>query len=199
MKSTAEQITENDRFNLDERIVIIWYLQLLIPSIILAGISLIAGQIVESSSIVFWFLILILIINIIYLIFVILRYKHYTYYFTSSGIVIKYGIIRLDRHVIPYSGIQNINITKSVTDRIFGIGCLKIETASNDVLSQEYLLPGLNTAQYRKVVEYIMEKRKFKSNDTNAHADSNSVLSAIQELTREVKDLKTVLSNKKDK
>ncbi len=188
-------IVEEKRYSPDKIIIASWYLNVFLFSAIIMIINFILIRALNLQAFLF-ISSAIIIANAVYILALILRYMHNIYYFTSDGIVIKQGIIRLERYVIPYDGIQNMNIIKSASDRIFGIACLKIETASKDLLSQEYNISGLRSDQYRKIVEYIMKKKGAGHKKID---EKDNVLEAIKELTLEIKGLKTVLSNKKGK
>ena len=66
-----------------------------------------------------------------YLLWVELRYRNYIYYFTKGEIVVKRGILRIERIVIPYTKIQNVNVSRSLIEQLFGLATVKIETAGS--------------------------------------------------------------------
>ncbi len=66
-----------------------------------------------------------------YLIWVELRYRNYIYYFTKGEIVVKRGILRIERIVIPYTKIQNVNVSRSLIEQLLGLATVKIETAGS--------------------------------------------------------------------
>ncbi len=80
----------------------------------------------------------------------------------------EYGVIHKFNVTIPHSQIQNVNITRSLTDRILGLAKIDIETAgSSGVIQKEIVgtrssraeahLPGITLAQAKEVHDVLME------------------------------------------
>ncbi|MFX0143279.1 MAG: PH domain-containing protein [Candidatus Hodarchaeota archaeon] len=87
--------------------------------------------------------------------------KLYTYEVLENNIIIRHGVFTKKRVTIPYSRIQNINISNGVFDRIFNIYTVKVETAGasgtgggggGGYIRPEGLIPGLEDP-------YIIENR----------------------------------------
>ncbi|MFX1429993.1 MAG: PH domain-containing protein [Promethearchaeota archaeon] len=87
--------------------------------------------------------------------------KLYTYEVLENNIIIRHGVFTKKRVTIPYSRIQNINISNGVFDRLFNIYTVKVETAGasgtgggggGGYIRPEGLIPGLEDP-------YIIENR----------------------------------------
>ena len=81
-----------------------------------------------------------------------LTYHFYRYELTEEGFRKELGVIIKKYVTIPYERIQNVNIERSLLERIFGLSALKIFTAGSGGSGRfgaEGLLPGLsrNTAE----------------------------------------------------
>lgn len=91
-----------------------------------------------------------------YLVWLELRYQYYKYYLTDREILIRKGVIRHERTVIPYDKVQNVNVSRSIFERLLGLATLKIETAGTNPGEAEGLLPGVG--HYRELVDEILEQ-----------------------------------------
>jgi putative membrane protein len=60
----------------------------------------------------------------------VLRYLTVQYWVESETLIIKTGLINVQRRTIPVSKIQNINLKRNVIHRLMGVAEVKIETAS---------------------------------------------------------------------
>ena len=78
--------------------------------------------------------------------------KMFSFEILESDIIIRHGVFNRIRATIPYSRIQNINITNGVFDRIYKLFTVKIETAGSSaaaasaksgVARPEGYIPGL--------------------------------------------------------
>ncbi len=90
-----------------------------------------------------------------------LSVANYGYELSEDGFKKESGILAKRYVAIPYSKVQNIDIYRSVVDRLLGLSTLIIQTAgiSGQVMS-EGLLPGLSAQEAVKVREEILKKVK---------------------------------------
>lgn len=98
-----------------------------------------------------------------------LVYNHFWFDIEKLRLDIEYGIIH-KRHVsVPFSEIQNVNITRSLIDRTLGIAKLEIESAGStgttkrDVIGgtkskAEGFLPGLSMKDALNFHDMILQK-----------------------------------------
>lgn len=100
----------------------------------ITGIVLILFIIVASVEIVSSFtafsLISIPIYFIVLFLFARLSYKNYRYEVSEDAFVMEFGILQKQKISILFDRIQNINIQRSVLDRMLGLAHLDIETAA---------------------------------------------------------------------
>lgn len=137
-----------------------------------------------------------------YLIWVELRYRNYTYYLTDMGIIIKKGVLRHERISIPFYRVQNVNVSRSIFERVLGLATIKIETAGTNPGEAEGVIPGV--ANYRKVVEEILEmiEHKRHTSQQKKHVDVEMLVSEIATLKEELHKLReenAMLKNRETK
>lgn len=96
-----------------------------------------------------------------------LAYNNFLFSVDESGFSKEYGVINKSQASIPYSRIQNVNITRSLSDRVFGLARIDIETAgtssskTKDIIGGSYSsaeghLPGLTLKQAKKVHDILL-------------------------------------------
>ncbi|MHA1729654.1 MAG: PH domain-containing protein [Promethearchaeota archaeon] len=89
--------------------------------------------------------------------------KNFSYKINERFIVIHSGVFTRKKVTLPFSRIQNINITQGVFDRIFNLYTVKIETASasgaanqgGGVIHPEGYIPGLKSPEH---IEKVINK-----------------------------------------
>lgn len=107
-------------------------------------------------------------IFILYL-FASLAHNYFYYWIDENGFNTEYGIIQKRNVSIPFNKIHNVNITRSLSDRILGLARIEVETSGNALLQKsniiggnvtaaEGLLPGLTLKQAKKVHDILLEK-----------------------------------------
>lgn len=105
---------------------------------------------------------------IIYLIAVVV-YNHFHFSVEDEGLRIEYGIINKRHVTVPFRQIQNVNITRTLIDRILGIGKLEIESAGSshgvkkDIVGgtrskAEGFLPGLTMKEAEHLHDLLLQK-----------------------------------------
>ncbi len=102
----------------------------------------------------------VLFIGLVYL-FAYLWWKNYSYELKPETFEKHYGVISLRNTNIPYERIQNINISRPLISRIFGLSQLQIQTAGNSgVVGAEGRLPGLKVDVAEKVRDELIRRAK---------------------------------------
>jgi uncharacterized membrane protein YdbT with pleckstrin-like domain len=87
--------------------------------------------------------------------------KNYSYQLTDDVFVKNYGIIMLRNTSIPYDRIQNINIRRPLSSRIFGLSMLEIQTAGNSgVVLAEGRLPGIDKHEAEVLRDSLLKLAK---------------------------------------
>ncbi|HZM64433.1 MAG TPA: PH domain-containing protein [Candidatus Saccharimonadales bacterium] len=96
-------------------------------------------------------------------------YNHFYFSVESEGLRIEYGIINKRHVTIPFQQIQNVNITRTLIDRILGIGKLEIESAGSTFPDKrevvggtrskaEGFLPGLTMKEAEHLHDLLLQK-----------------------------------------
>ncbi len=154
------------------------------------------------------FLILYLLIIGLYWIWLGIVYENITYYLTDDEIVIKSGVFKVDRIVIPFDKIQNVNITRSVLERLLNIATIKIETAGGREEYAEGVLEGIEEyaelaneiirrVDLKKELRKIKEKSK-ESSEKEKKDRLNELFEEIQFIKSELKRLRKEINYKKN-
>jgi uncharacterized membrane protein YdbT with pleckstrin-like domain len=104
----------------------------------------------------------------IYLIAVVV-YNHFVFSVEDEGLRIEHGIVNKRHVTIPFRQIQNVNITRTLIDRMLGLGKLEIESAGashaerRDVVGgtrskAEGFLPGLTMKEAEHLHDMLLQK-----------------------------------------
>lgn len=102
--------------------------------------------------------------------------NNYTYELSADVFNKNYGIIMLRNTSIPYDRIQNINIRRPLSSRIFGLSMLEIQTAGNSgMVTAEGRLPGLDKHEAEVLRDDLLKLAK-QSNQKNHGQTHNTGL-----------------------
>ncbi len=93
-----------------------------------------------------------------------LSYRFYKYELTEDGFKKELGVIYKKYVIIPYDRIQNVDITRGIIARIFGLSNLYIQTAGTSVSRAEGKLPGLSKKDAEEVRDNLLYKVKQSKN-----------------------------------
>ncbi len=117
-----------------------------------------------------WFILALPIYLVSILIGTFLTYNNFTFEINSKGLVIKSGVIHRSEVSLPYDQVQNVNIERTLFDRILGLSKLSIETAgsaqgniSNGTtnaggkIKAEAYLPGLHLDIAKKIHDLLID------------------------------------------
>jgi uncharacterized membrane protein YdbT with pleckstrin-like domain len=99
-----------------------------------------------------------------------LTYNNFTFEINSRGLEIVSGVIHKAEVSLPYDQVQNVNIERTLFDRILGLSKLSIETAGNaqgnisngttyagGKIKAEAYLPGLSLNQAKKIHDLLID------------------------------------------
>lgn len=87
-----------------------------------------------------------------------LKYTNFVYEIGAGGITIESGILAKNKVVIPYKSIQNVDIPRSLFDRMLGLSNIKIQTAADSGV-HEGVIPGLDSEQADKIQKKILSHK----------------------------------------
>jgi len=115
-----------------------------------------------------WGTIAILVFFFMIFIIAFLNYLYFWYEVTEDGLNMKYGIIFQKHITVPYSGIQNVNIERSLADMILGVARVSIETAGSPSQNpinaiggykakSEAYIPGLSLAKAKVLHDLLVD------------------------------------------
>jgi membrane protein YdbS with pleckstrin-like domain len=104
-----------------------------------------------------------------------LSYDNYYFTIDETGFQKEYGIIHKNQVSIPYHQIQNVNIVRTLLDRMLGLSRIHIETAggSNGVAKEiaggsttkaEAHLPGVTLTLAKEVHDLLLQKANEAKN-----------------------------------
>lgn len=95
-------------------------------------------------------------------------YGNFWYEVTDDGLFIKFGIINQKTISVPFDQVQNVNIERSLVDRMLGLARISIETAGSAVTQpmqviggytarSEAYLPGLNLKDAKILHDILLD------------------------------------------
>lgn len=96
-----------------------------------------------------------------------LIYNNFTFEIDADGLKIEQGIVHRFHVSVPFEQIQNVNIERSITDRLFGLSRVSVETAGQtNGLAQagsltkskaEAFLPGLHVKDAENIHDLLID------------------------------------------
>jgi membrane protein YdbS with pleckstrin-like domain len=94
-------------------------------------------------------------------------YNNFLYEIDADGLRIESGVIYKRQVSLPYEQIQNVNIERTILDRIFGLSRIGIETAGSAAgvatgtgvlrAKSEAFIPGLHIDQAKKIHDLLID------------------------------------------
>lgn len=153
---------------------------------------------ISSGMYDFAFLMLAGLVVLPYLAWVELRYQNYTYYFAETELIIRKGVIRIERIVIPFEKIQNVNISRPLMERLLGLAIIKIETAGTNPGEAEGVIPGV--ADYKSVVDELLgyvENARSPHPEAKPAEEAGGIAGIMSELAALKEELRRMREEKK--
>ncbi len=91
-----------------------------------------------------------------------LLYNNFFFLIDEDGLTIESGIIHKQQVTVPYDQIQNVNIERTLMDRILGVSKVSIETAGSSAdtkpgLGAEAFLPGVDFEFAKKIHDLLID------------------------------------------
>ncbi|MEM4208934.1 MAG: PH domain-containing protein [Candidatus Anstonellaceae archaeon] len=195
---------------LDKKIKIIWFLPTLFLILFLFLVGSLFSFFVDQNSSIFGlskqsflfllFLFLIIFIALPSYLWIHLEYVSFTYELAENEFIIRHGILTRHTIVIPYHRIQNINSTRSLIERLFGLATLVIETAGTNVAASEAQLPGIAKKDLliKEIMTKVEESKKSLSEKERFNNSSSNILNTIlKELVKINENLEQLLEKEK--
>ena len=93
-------------------------------------------------------------------------YNNFTYEIDKDGLTLENGVIHKKLVSLPYEQIQNVNIERSVLDRLLGLARISIETAGSAATTgaggmlkarAEAVIPGLHMNDAKRVHDLLID------------------------------------------
>lgn len=107
------------------------------------------------------YVIFIVVVGVFLIVYTNLLYESYTFLLTDDMILIEKGVIWKRKNAIPYSRVQNVNITCRPLERILGLSTVHVHTAGMGMAYAEGKVPGIPFPD--ELSEIILRKvRTFK-------------------------------------
>jgi len=109
------------------------------------------------------------------LLIALLSYLNFHYSLKDEGLTIDYGIIFKKSTTIPYDRIQNINIERSLIDRLLGLSRISVETAGSSsgqsinvtggyTAKSEGYIPALSLESAKALHDILVDKKLSSGN-----------------------------------
>jgi membrane protein YdbS with pleckstrin-like domain len=148
---TQVSIGKTQKIPLNPNIKILWSLKYIAAFIITffmfyAFEAVTGGWDAFISDFVLYLAFLAILATFVFFYYIEMKYKGYYYMITETELVFRKGIVNTIKTVVPFKEIQNLNIEKSVLERMLGIANLRIETAGSNITESEIILPGVENA-----------------------------------------------------
>ena len=132
----------------------------------------------------------------------IFRYRTLRYQFDIEGLTVRWGILFRREVTLTYARIQDINLVSNVVERWFGLGRVRIQTASGQA-DAEVTIEGL--PDFEAVRDELYQRMRgarglstaMTSTAMGGSDDLHAVALALQEATTELRALRQALEQKK--
>lgn len=98
-----------------------------------------------------------------------LEYRYYTYLFTEDAFIMTYGYIVRNEIATLYHQIQNVNIQRSILDRLIGVSQIIIlmTGSDRDARRNQIVLPAVGNRKAKMVQAELLRRAR-------RHADSHA-------------------------
>ncbi len=116
-------------------------------------------------------------VAVLILLFAILQYWFYHYWLEEEKIEIKEGILFKSNRKIPYTRIQNVNVSQNPLERFFKVATLQLESASGGKPEAVMRVVGLNVVEEIK----LKVKNASDSNHVSISLEDNDVSKTKQD------------------
>lgn len=112
---------------------------------------------------------ILLLIALVYFIFIFLRtyfeYRYYTYFFADEAFIMTYGYIVRNEIATLYHHIQNVNIERSVLDRLIGVSqiIIMMTGSDSDTRRNQIILPAVSNKKARLVQMELLRRARRRA------------------------------------
>lgn len=113
-------------------------------------------------------------------------YENYWYSLLPEHMVVAKGVFFKTRTYVPYGRIQNVNVTRTVADRLLGLSRITVDTAGSRF--SEGVVPGIVEPQ--PLVTFLMDRAEQVRLGRAAHsADGDSDAAAFDAIRSSLRDV----------
>lgn len=125
-----------------------------------ASIAIVGSSSLSILVVAFIALVLVLIVEF----YIGLKYNNWAYEMTKDGVKLERGVIWKRYSNIPYSRIQNVDVTRGVIARIIGFSTLDIQTAGysggygRHPAKSEGHIPAVDVKEAEEMREFLLKK-----------------------------------------
>ncbi|MEA2069679.1 MAG: PH domain-containing protein [Asgard group archaeon] len=141
-----------------------------------------------------------------YILFVVYIYYYYqlmNYRIKKTEMVVQRGVIHKIEQVVPYRAVTNVAVFRSLFDRMFGIGTIRLQTAGSGSPYPEESIEGL--VNYQEIYDKLMSKiRSVRAMGLTAASiegegaiDLEEELKVNLEILQTLKEIKSLLSEER--
>jgi uncharacterized protein len=170
MSDNDQRIFTRENIPIERRIIfktlpssLIWYyISILVYSvnILFREVPLTFLEFISSIYTITFYVIIPLLIVIWSYIYYNIWYKNFYFKFDQESGTIKQGVVATSDVHVYYNRIQNIDISQTTIERMLGICCLVIETASAGTKLGGIVIPGLKKENAEILKSFLLEKSK---------------------------------------
>lgn len=130
---------------------------------------------------------------IFHMVFQIMQYKYITYSFYKDHMIYKDDFLNQHKKNILYSNIKEVEIRRSIWDRILNFGIIVIYTNAENDASNGLVIYGLKdpNVYYEKIDDLIHNKKYLEKNSANEKEETCS----IEENTKNVRNVENETIN----
>lgn len=84
--------------------------------------------------------------------------RSYKFELTADAFQKEYGVIFKHYVAIPYEQVQNVDITRSLLERLLGLSHLMVQTAGSERVAAEGVLPGIGRAEAVRLRDELLQR-----------------------------------------
>lgn len=156
-RTPTGDITPIGKSSLDPRAILMMFLSYFAKTSILVP-ALIVGAVIYPQL----FVPLLAAVILLMFLTAVIVYNNFKYEIDHTGIIIDSGVLHKKNVTVPFEQIQNVNIERTIPDRIFGLARISIETSgSSNARPQTVADVGANVKSEGYLPGIDLEKAKI--------------------------------------
>lgn len=119
---------------------------------------------------------------IFHIVFQILQYKHITYTFYNNHMVYEDDFLNQHKKNIEYSNIKEVEIRRTIMDRILGYGVIIIYTNAENIRNNGLVIYAIKDPKKSyDIIENIIQKSKVLKTESKIESKQEELVKNIQE------------------